>query len=175
VTPGRYLAYATVARQIRRQHFGVLATSDASGIPASAGVTYGLAPAGTVLYVMTRRHLQKARNIVANSDVSLVIPVPRRALWSLPPATIQLHGQAHIVNWTDAEGRATFTGFWLGRQILDSYHQLHQRGENRICFLRIELDPVIRTYMVGTSIWQARTRMETAGATVIGPGTNGSR
>jgi general stress protein 26 len=164
-----------VARQIRRQHFAVLATSDTAGSPASAGVTYGLAPSGTVVYVMTRRHLQKARNIAANSDVSLVIPVPRRVLWSLPPATIQLRGQAQIVNWTHAEARATFSGFWLGRQILDSYHKLHQQGENRICFLRIDVDPVIRTYMVGRSLWQARTRMESAGATVIGPGTNGSR
>jgi hypothetical protein len=161
-------------RQVRRQHFGVLATSDAAGSPASAGVTYGLGPSDTVMYVMTRRHLQKARNIAANNHVSLVIPVPRRMLWMLPPATIQLRGRAQVVNWTHAEARSTFAGFWLGRQILDSYQQLHQRGENRICFLRIELDPVIRTYLVGTSIWRARTRMETGGATVIGPGGGGS-
>jgi hypothetical protein len=160
---------------MRRLHFTVLSTSDTAGSPASAGVTYGLAPSGTVMYVMTRRHLQKARNIAGNSDVSLVIPVPRRVLWPLPPATIQLRGRAQIVDWTDAEARGTFSGFWLGRQIVNSYREMHERGESRICFLRIELDPVIRTYMVGTSIWQARNRMETAGATVVRPGAKGSR
>jgi Pyridoxamine 5'-phosphate oxidase len=148
----------------------VLATSDTAGSPASAGVTYGLAPSRTVMYVITRTHLQKARNIAANSDVSVVIPVPRRVLWSLPPATIQLRGRAQIVNWTHAEARGVFSGFWLGRQIINSYAQFHRRGESRICFLRIEPDPVIRTYLVGTPIWQARTRMETGSATVIRPG-----
>ena len=174
MNPGRSLAYATVERQIRRHHFAVLATSDTTGSPASAGVTYGMAQWGPVMYVMTRRHLQKARNIAANSDVSLAIPVPRRVLWSLPPATIQLRGQAQIVDWTHPEGRGAFAGFWLGRQIINSYREMYRRGESRICFLRIELDPVIRTYMVGTSIWQARTRMESGGATVIRPGANDS-
>ncbi len=161
----RTLAYPTVLRTMRRQHFAVLSTSDTAGHPASAGVTYGLTPSGQAMYVMTRRHLQKARNIAANPEVSLVIPVPRRLLWPVPPATMQLRGRAQILDWTDAEAREVFSGFLLGRQILTSYQELHGRGESRICFLRIDLDPLIRTYLVGTSIWRVRRSMESGSAT----------
>lgn len=154
---------------MRGQHFAVLSTSDTPGRPASAGVTYGLTRSGAVMYVMTRRHLQKARNIAVNADVSLVIPVARKLLWPVPPATIQLGGSAEIREWTDTEGTQVFSGFLLGRQILASYRELHRRGESRICFLRIDLDPVIRTYLLGTSIWQARRNMESASAKAMRP------
>lgn len=165
-SPLTELAYATVERELRRQHFAVLASSDATGRPAAAGVSYGLAPSGAVIYVMTRRHLQKARNIAANPEVSLVVPLPRLLLLAVPPATIQLRGRAATLDWKHAEGRAVFSSFWLGRRIIKSYEQLHRRGESRICFLRVDLDPVIRTYMVGTSIWRVRSRMESGAATV---------
>jgi len=164
------LTYGKVLREIGRQYFAVLSTNDTGGTPASAGVTYGLAPSGVTVYVMMRRHLQKARNITATQEVSVVVPIPRKLVWTLPPATIQLRGQAEILDWTDTEARGVFSGFWLGRQILNGYEQLHERGERRICLLRIDLDPVIHTYMIGTSISQARYRMETGSATVIRPG-----
>ena len=82
------------------------------------------------MYVMTRRHLQKARNVAANPAVSLVIPVSRRLLWPVPPATIQLRGRAAICDWADAEGTQVFSGFLLGRQILTSYRELHDRGDS---------------------------------------------
>jgi general stress protein 26 len=163
----RNLAYPAVLRTIRRQHFAVLSTSDTAGHPASAGVTYGLARSGEVMYVMTRRHLQKARNIAANPEVSLVVPIPRRLLWPFPPATLQLRGHAKIIDWTDAEAREVFSGFLLGWQITNSYRELHQRGESRICFLRIDLDPVIRTYLFGTSIWRTRRSMESGSAIAV--------
>lgn len=165
----RALAYPRVLRTMHRQHFAVLSTSDTIGHPASAGVSYGLTPSGAVMYVMTRRHLQKARNVGANPAVSLVIPVPRRLLWPVPPATIQLRGRATIRDWTDAEGTQVFSGFLLGRQILTSYRDLRDRGDSRICFLRIDLDPVIHTYLLGTSIWQARRTMESGSARAIRP------
>lgn len=165
----RALAYPRVLRAMHRQHFAVLATSDTDGHPASAGVSYGLTPSGAVMYVMTRRHLQKARNVAANPAVSLVIPVSRRLLWPVPPATIQLRGRAAICDWADAEGTQVFSGFLLGRQILTSYRELHDRGESRICFLRIDLNPVIRTYLLGTSIWRARRDMESGSARAIRP------
>lgn len=169
----RTLSYAQVLRTMRRQHFAILSTSSPAGTPASAGVTYGLARSGATMYVMTRRHLQKARNIAVNPEVSLVIPLPRRMLWGLPPATIQLCGRAVIVDWADAEAQRVFKGFWVGRQILTSYEKLRILGESRICFLRVDLDPVIRTYMVGRSIWQVRSRMEAGRATVIRPEAEG--
>jgi general stress protein 26 len=157
---------------LRRQDFAVLSTVGADGRPSSAGVTYRMPGTGPepVLYVMTRRHLQKARNIEQNPNVSLVVPLTRRFLWFLPPPTIQLRGRAEILDWTDEQGTRAFRGFWLGRRILDAYRRWHGRGETRICFLRITLDPVISTYMVGCSIWELSRRMEAGAAKVVIPG-----
>ena len=78
---------------------------------------------------------------------------------------MQLRGRAQILDWTDAEAREVFSGFLLGRQIINSYRELHGRGASRICFLRIDLDPLIRTYLVGTSSWRVRRSMESGTAT----------
>ena len=110
-------------------------------------MNYGVSEPGRafVIYVMTRKHLQKARNIAENPNISLVAPLTRRFLWFLPPPTIQLHGQAQIVDWTDEEGTDVFRRFWMGRRILKAYRESHRRGETRICFLNP--DPVVYTYM----------------------------
>ena len=118
---------------------------------------------------MTRRHLQKARDIARKPNVSLVVPLTRRFFWFLPPPTIQLSGQATILDWTDEEGTDVFRGFWLGRRIQDAYRNSHRRGETRMCFLRITLDPVISTYMVGCSIWDLAKRMEAGAGKVVIP------
>jgi hypothetical protein len=122
------------------------------------------------IYVMTRTHLRKARNIAQNPRVSLVVPLTRRLLGFLPPPVIQLHGRAEILDWTDDEGTKVFQRFWMGgRRILAAYQQSYRRGETRICFLRITPDPTIYTYMVGSRIWQLRRRMESGVAKVIIP------
>jgi len=95
--------------------------------------------------------------------------VTRRLLWFLPPPTIQLHGQAQLVDWTDGEGTDVFRRFWMGRRILKAYRESHRHGETRICFLKITPDPVVYTYMVGYSIWQLRKRMESGAAKVVIP------
>ena len=115
---------------------------------------------------MSRRHLRKARDIAGNAAVSLVIPRRRRLSWFLPPATIQLRGHAELLEWTDAAGVAVFERFWLGRRILEAYRSSYDRGERRICFVKITPDPLVRTYMVGSRVWELRGRMESGGATV---------
>ena len=75
---------------------------------------------------MTRKHLLKARNIAENPNVSLVVPLTRRFLWFLPPPTIQLHGQAQIVDWTDEEGTDVFRRYMVGYSIW----QLRKRMES---------------------------------------------
>ena len=160
-----------VLKQLRRCHFAVLSTVDKEGRSHSAGVNYGVSrPGGELaIYVMTRRHLQKARNIASNPDVSLVVPVPRVLLWFVPPATIQLHGRAAILDWTDKEGTDVFRHFWMGRRILNAYEQSRSRGETRICFLKISPDPIIRTYMIGYNMWEIRKRMESGAAKIVLP------
>jgi general stress protein 26 len=160
-----------VLRQLRKHNFVVLSTVGPDETPASAGVTYGVSRPGhdLGLYVMTRTHLQKTRNIARNPHVSLVVPLPRRLLWFLPPPTIQLHGQAEILDWTDADATEAFQHFWLGRRILAGYQRAHRHGEARICFLKITLDPVVSTYMVGISVMAASRRMEAGAAKVVIP------
>ncbi|HET8853557.1 MAG TPA: pyridoxamine 5'-phosphate oxidase family protein [Ktedonobacteraceae bacterium] len=170
------VTFALVLRQLRKHDFAVLSTADEKGTPHSAGVNYGVSRPGQdlALYVMTRRHLKKTRNIAQNPIVSLVIPVTRRLLWFLPPPTIQMRGRAEILDWTDAEGTEVFRHFWMGRRILKAYNESHRRGETRICFLKITPDPVIATYMVGYNIWELRKRMESGAARVIIPPDYGS-
>ena len=161
-----------VLSQLRERNFAVLSTVNEDGTPHSVGVTYGVSKSDRTLaiYIMTRRHLRKAQNIARNPHVSLVVPVSRRFVWFLPPPTIQLRGRAAILPWTDAEGTEVFEGYWMGRRILAAYQRSHRRGEARICFVRITPDPVIHTYMVGYSIWELRSRMESGGASVVIPG-----
>ena len=157
-----------VFRELRKHDFGILSTVSAEGKPFSAGVNYGVSQTddGLAIYVMTRRHLRKARNIAGNPNVSLVVPLPRRVLWFLPPATIQLTGRAEILDWADPAGTEVFGRFWMGRRILEAYEESRRRGETRVCFLRVTPDPVVHTYMVGSSVWELRKRMESAAATV---------
>ncbi len=171
VVKDRRVTFELVDSLLRGRNFAVLCTGDEACVPHSAGVNYGVSQPGDdlVIYVMTRKHLRKARNIAQNPNVSLVVPVTRQLLWFLPPPTIQLHGRAEIVNWTDDAGTAVFERFWMGRRILKAYKESHRRGETRVCFLKITPEPVINTYMVGSNIWQIRKRMESGAATVVNP------
>src|SRR5262245_20736693 len=165
------VTFDLVLTKIREQNFAVLSTVSEEGRPHSAGVNYGVSRPGSdfLIYVMTRKHLKKARNIAWNPSVSLVVPLTRRFLWFLPPPTIQLHGRAEILDWTDEAGTEIFRHFWMGRRILEAYQESYRRGETRISFLKITPDPVIYTYMVGYNIWELRRRMESGAAKVVIP------
>ena len=145
---------------LRGRSFAVLSTADDRGRPQAAGVIYALAPQGVAFYVMTRTHLMKARNISANQNVSLVVPLVRRLLWFLPPPCIQFQGTAEILDRTHAGGTEAFESFFLGRTIMKMYKEFERRGETRICFLRIKPGPVMFAYAVGSPIWQLVNRME---------------
>lgn len=154
------LTFERILRALRKRSFAVLSTVDEHGRPHAVGVEYGVAPTGDAIYVMTRRHLKKARNITANPHVAMVVPLTRRLLWFLPPPSIQFQGSGAIVERTDEEGLRTFRSFFMGRRILKMYEEFERRGETRVCFLRIVPDPEISTYMVGHSIWELSRRME---------------
>lgn len=162
---------ALVLRELRRHNFAVLSTTDEHGRPRSAGVNYGVSTPGgdLAIYVMTRRHLQKTRNIACDPHVAFVVPLRRRLLWFLPPATIQLSGRADILDRDDPAGVGVFKDFWMGRRILEAYAESSRRGETRICFLKITPDPVVRSYMVGYGVWEMRSRMESGAAKVVIP------
>jgi len=164
-----------VMRELRRNHFAVLSTVGRDGAPHSAGVNYGVSTrSGEItLYVMTRAHLQKARDIQSDPRVALVVPIARRFAWFLPPATIQLRGRVEIIDGADEVGTGVFRCFWIGRRILKAYEQWRRQGEARICFLKISPDSDVRTYMVGSNLWDLSRSMEAgAGRVVIQTGHN---
>lgn len=165
------VTFDLVHAELRTHHFAVLSTADERGTPHAAGVTYGTSydGHGLTLYVMTRRHLRKAWDIANNPRVALVVLVQPRILRFLPPASIQLHGRAEILDWRDEAGTAVFRRFWLGRLILAAYQRASRRGEHRICFLKITVDPVITTYMVGIRVWDLRHGIERGSAHVVVP------
>jgi hypothetical protein len=154
------LSYDQIVAALRKRSFAVLATVDEHGQPHAVGVEYGVLPDGRHVYVMTRRHLKKARNIAVNPKVALVVPMTRRFLWFLPPPCIQFGGIAEILDDSDPGGVETFKSFFMGRRILKMYDEARERGETRTCFLRITPDPVIDTYMLGHSLLQLMQRME---------------
>lgn len=163
------LTLETVVSELRKRDFGVLSTVDPDGKPHSAGVNYGvfLTQGKLSLYVMTRRHLKKARNIAGNPHVAFVAPLTRRVLWFLPPASISFQGTAEILDWKDEESTKVFESFFMGRQILRKYEEANRRGETRICSLRITPESEISTYMVGYPVWEMSKRMESGQATVV--------
>lgn len=130
---------------------------------------------GDVIYVMTRRHLKKARNIAANPHAALSVPRTHRVLWFLPPPSIQFEATAEIVDRTDHEGVETFRSFFMGRRILKMYDEFVRRGETRVCFVRIVPVGDISTYMVGQSIGQVMQRMESGIGKVPVPPTDSAR
>jgi general stress protein 26 len=164
---------AMVIGQVRSQHFAVLSTAGRDGAPHSAGVSYGSTQPGGefTMYVMSRRHLLKARNIESDPRVSIVIPVSRAVLTFLPPATLQLHGRAELLDWDDAAGTEVFEKFWMGRRILEGYRRAREQGEERVCFIKVVPEPQVLTYMVGYRIWELRRNMEAGSARVtLSPG-----
>lgn len=165
------LTLDAIAKDLRKRDFGVLTTVGEDGRPDSVGVNYGvsLSESPFSIYVMTRRHLKKARNIAVNPSISFIVPLTRRLLWFLPPPTIRFQGQAEILDWRVATGVQVFKSFLMGRQILRKYQEAFDRGETRVCFLRITPDAEVSTYMVGYPVWEISRRMETGSATVPVP------
>jgi hypothetical protein len=167
------LTFDSVVKELRKRDFAVLSTVTEEGRPYSVAVNYGVSLPGAPfgMYLMTRRHLKKARNIVENPNVSAVVPVTRRLLWFLPPPSIHFQGTAEILDWKDEVGTRIFGSFFMGRQILKKYKAANGRGDARICFVRITPDEEIFTYMVGYPVWDISKRMESGAARVkIPPG-----
>ena len=76
------LSFEAVVHEVRKRDFAVLSTGTEDGRPQSVGVNYGVSLPGQpfAIYLMTRRHLKKARNVAGNANVSLVVPLTRRVL-----------------------------------------------------------------------------------------------
>lgn len=129
-----------VARAIAKRSFATLASVSPAGRPHVAGVLYEAV--ADRLYISTLRSSRKARNVAANGQVGVCIPIRRLPIG--PPSTVQFQAVADVLAVDDpvisglvADGHlASITG----------------HGELELadgCFLRIEVPPRLLTYGLG--------------------------
>ena len=132
-----------VRRAIDRRSFATLATSSPAGRPHVAGVLYEAV--GDALYVSTMRPSRKARNVEANPDVAVVIPIRRLPVG--PPSTVQFQTTAEVLASDGPEIRALVNAGELT--------SITGHGELELadgCFLRIALPRRLVTYGLGMPI-----------------------
>jgi nitroimidazol reductase NimA-like FMN-containing flavoprotein (pyridoxamine 5'-phosphate oxidase superfamily) len=158
------LSFRQVERELRKRTFAVLSTVSRTGRAQSSGVLYGVSPPGAPfgIYVISGRNHAKVRNIAANPNVSLIVPLFRRVLCFVPPACIQIHGTAEVLEATDELAQQTFRTSYALRTI----PYLDSANHGNACFVRIQPDPLINTYGVGFSARQFRKHWADAGARV---------
>lgn len=136
---------AKVLRAIRKRSFATLATTSPAHRPHVAGVLYEAVDG--VLYVNTKRTSRKARNIVANPNVAVAIPVRRLPIG--PPSSIQFQGTATLLDLDDPE--------ILELVAAGRLKSITGHGELEIedgCFLRVTPNKRLFTYGLGMSLYR---------------------
>lgn len=165
------VTFEQVERELRKRNFGILGTVSKKGRSQSVGVVYAVSPANMPfeIYVMSQTKTTKAQNIVANPNVSFVVPLTRRVLSFVPPACIQFQATARILEASDEVGMRAFKASYLLRMMLDEASRADIAALGEVCFIRIEPDDVINTYGVGFSAWQFREHVTNAASKVHVP------
>jgi hypothetical protein len=152
---------AQVARAIGRRSFCTLATVSPAGRPHVAGVLYEAV--GTTLYVNTLRTSRKARNVAANPEVAVCIPVRRLPLG--PPSSAQFQAVAEILAVDDPDVVRLLEA---GR--LRSITGHGELGEPDGCFLRITPGRRVSTYGLGMPLRRLlRDPLHAAGRVDLAP------
>jgi hypothetical protein len=136
--------YDEVSRAIAKRSFATLGTTSPRQRPHAAGVLY--AEVDGLLYVSTLRTSRKARNIAANPNVFVSIPV-RRVPFGAPPSTVQFAATAELlpVDHPDVTALAV-----AGRLKAITGH-----GELELpdgCVVRITPAATFHTYGIGMSL-----------------------
>ncbi len=135
---------ATLAA-LGKHTFCTLATTSPAGHPHVAGVLYQAVHGA--LYVSTGRASRKGRNIAANPNVAVVVPIRRAPVG--PPSTIQFQSRAEILDTGDSHIRGLAAGGRIDAII--AHGELDLPGG---CFLRIPLPRRVLTYGLGMSLIQ---------------------
>ncbi len=145
-----------IARVLAKRSFCTLATVSPAGRPHAAGVLYELV--GDRLYVSTIASSRKARNIVANPHVGVVVPV-RRMPVGAPPSAVQFQATATVLSHDNPE---------IAGLVADGkLSSITGHGELDLpdgCFLRIDLPRRLHTYGLGMPLLDlARHPLDAAG------------
>ncbi|MGI9600647.1 MAG: pyridoxamine 5'-phosphate oxidase family protein [Acidimicrobiales bacterium] len=129
-----------VHQAIEKRSFATLATTSAAGRPHVAGVLFDAV--GEVMYVNTLRTSRKARNVMANPHVAVVVPIRRLPVG--PPSTVQFQAPARVLGLDDPEIRHLVADGQLGS--ITSHGELDMADG---CFLRIPIPGRLITYGLG--------------------------
>jgi len=84
-------------RAVEKRSFCVLATTSAANKPHAVGILY--APVGLTLYLLMSEDAIKVRNVRANPNVAISIPVRKYPMG--PPMAVQFQGTAEILGMDD--------------------------------------------------------------------------
>jgi hypothetical protein len=147
-----------IRKALEKRSFATLATTSPAGRPHVAGVLYELV--NDALYINTMRSSRKARNIAANSNVAVCVPVRRIPVG--PPSTIQFQAAAEILALDSTEITALVEAGKL--------RSLTNHGELEMpdgCFLRVGLSPRVVTYGLGMSLSRLMSDPLNAGASAV--------
>ena len=155
----RSVRFDDVERVIRRQTFGTVSTLTRHGHPHATGIVYAVSPPNhpLLLYITTRAGTVKVANIRRTPEVAFVIPVPHRLVPLFPPAAVQFHGTATIVDADDGAAIAAFQSTWFHRRILRAEQRIVEEG-GEMCFIAIRPMRVLFTYGVGMSALRVMRR-----------------
>ncbi|MEM7092059.1 MAG: pyridoxamine 5'-phosphate oxidase family protein [Actinomycetota bacterium] len=134
-----------IQRTIEKRSFATLGTASAAGRPHVAGVLFDIVD--DVLYVNTLRTSRKARNVLANPRVAVVIPVRRLPVG--PPSTVQFQTDATVLDLDDPEIKRLVTDGHLGS--ITGHGELDMPDG---CFLRIPVPARLVTYGLGMPLRQ---------------------
>ncbi len=133
----------TVRKAIAKGGFCTLATSSAANRPHVDGVLY--AEADGSLYLSTMENSVKARNVRANPNIAVTIPIRRLPVG--PPSTVQFQGTAEVLALTDPRIVALAASGKL--KPITSHGELDLPGG---CFIKITPARRVNTFGVGVSL-----------------------
>lgn len=134
---------ALVLKGMGKRSFCTIATVSPANRPHAAGVVYVMVD--RTLIVNTERTSRKARNIAANPQVGVVIPVPRVPIG--PPSTVQFQATAEIL-----PNDHPYVVDLLEGGILKSITSHGELENPDSCFLRITPNGKLNTFGIGMSI-----------------------
>jgi len=135
---------ARVWRAVERRSFCTLATASATGEPHVAGVLYAVAD--RVLYLTTRTHSKKGRNLRANARVAVCIPVRRYPIG--PPFCVQFRATAELL----APDVPDIAELLRGGKALKRITSHGELDDPDTWFVRVVPDRRISTYGIGVPL-----------------------
>ena len=132
-----------VRRALAKRSFATLSTTSPKGRPHAAGVLYVFN--SSELIINTLRSSRKAKNIKANPNVGVCVPVRRLPVG--PPSSIQFQATAQLLDLDDPEIVPLLESGEL--KSLTSHGELDEPDG---CFVRIAIGPRMLTYGLGMSV-----------------------